>query len=217
VYLKGQWLDQFPAKATSDAPFYPDRAAGGTGASVPVAMMHSTSIREYLRGNGYQAVLLPFFGTPLAMAVVLPDGPLSGLRPRLAAAGLRGLLAGTSRYQVALSLPRFRVETGFDLAPVLRQLGVRHAFDRTADFSGITEAEKLSISAVAHKAYIDVDEYGAEAAAATAVVMRMRAGMLAPRRVELVVDRPFLIAIVDTTTGLPLFLGQVSKPAAVRA
>lgn len=209
VYLKGEWLDQFPAKATKEAPFYPD---GLGGASVPVAMMHGTATREYLRADGYQAVLLPFLGTALSMAVVLPDGPLSGLRPRLAAAGLRGLLAGTSRYQVALSLPRFRVETGFDLNQVLCRLGIRRAFDRTADFSGITEAEQLSIGAVAHKAYIDVDEYGAEAAAATAVVMRALAAMRPPPRVDLVVDRPFLVAIIDTTTDLPLFLGQVSKP-----
>ena len=116
------------------------------------------------------------------MAVVLPDGPLAALRPKVAAAGLGGLLAGAARHQVTLSLPRFRLEAAFDLIPVLRRLGVTEAFGDDADFSGITDAEPLRIGAVAHKAYIDVDEHGTEAAAATAIVMAGMAAFRAPRR-----------------------------------
>jgi serpin B len=72
----------------------------------------------------------------------------------------------------------------------------------------------LRIGAVVYKAYVDVDEQGTEAAAATAVVIRALAAMRPPPAVTMVVDRPFLFAIVDSTTGLPLFLGQVSHPAA---
>jgi serpin B len=174
-------------------------------------MMRGTASRAYLRGDGYQAVLLPYRDIGLAMAVLLPDGPLTTLRPKLAAAGLSGLLAGTARHQVTLSLPRFRLEAAFDLIPALRQLGVTAAFGGDADFGDITEAVPLQIGAVAHKAFIDVDEQGTEAAAATAVVMSRMAAMRRPPAVTMVVDRPFLFAIIDTATGLPVFLGQVSR------
>ncbi len=211
VYLKAAWTQPFPESATADAPFYPN---GQDHPGLTVPMMHLTAPQAYLRGDGYQAVLLPYRDIGLAMAVVLPDGPLSALRPKVAAAGLGALLAGTARHQVTLSLPRFRQEAAFDLIPALRRLGVTDAFGDDADFSGITDAESLRIGAVAHKAYIDVDEHGTEAAAATAIVMAGMAAFRAPPPVTMVVDRPFLFAIIDTATILPLFLGQVSHPGA---
>jgi serpin B len=211
VYLKAAWTDPFPERATAGAPFYPD---GRDQPALTVPMMQGTASRAYLRGDGYQAVLLPYRDINLAMAVLLPDGPLAALRAKLAAAGLGGLLAGAARHRVTLSLPRFRLEAAFDLIPALRRLGVAAAFDDNADFGEITEAAPLRIGAVAHKAYVDVDEHGTEAAAATAVVIRAAAAMRPPPAVTMVVDRPFLFAIVDGTAGLPLFLGQVSHPAA---
>jgi serpin B len=211
VYLKAAWTQPFPESATADAPFYPD---GQDHSSLTVPMMHLTAAQAYLRGDGYQAVLLPYRDIGMAMAVVLPDGPLSALRPKVAAAGLGGLLAGTARHQVTLSLPRFRLEAAFDLIPALRRLGVTEAFGDDADFGGITDAEPLRIGAVVHKAYIDVDEHGTEAAAATAIIMAGMAAFRAPPPVRMVVDRPFLFAIIDTATSLPLFLGQVSHPGA---
>ena len=211
VYLKAAWARPFPESATADAPFYPD---GQDHPSLTVPMMHLTAPQAYLHGDGYQAVLLPYRDIGLAMAVVLPDGPLSALRPKVAAAGLGGLLAGTARHQVKLSLPRFRLEAAFELIPALQRLGVTEAFSGDADFSGITGAEPLRIGAVAHKAYVDVDEHGTEAAAATAIVMAAMAAFRAPQQVTMLVDRPFLFAIIDPATSLPLFLGQVSHPRA---
>ena len=209
VYLKAAWTQPFPERATADAPFYPD---GRDRPGLRVPMMRLTASQAYLRGDGYQAVLLPYRDISLAMAVMLPDGPLTALRPMVAAAGLGGLLAGAARHQVMLALPRFRLEASFDLIPALRRLGVTEAFSRDADFSGITAAEPLQIGAVAHKAYIDVDEQGTEAAAATAVVIATRAAVRPTPPVTMIVDRPFLFAIIDTATGLPWFLGQVSRP-----
>ena len=146
------------------------------------------------------------------MAIVLPDGPLPALAARLAG-GVSPLLAGATRQSVALSLPKFRQRAGFGLIPVLRQLGVEDAFTGAADFRGITPQERLFISAVVHQAYIDVDEQGTEAAAATAIGMRPMALRREPDPIRMVVDRPFLFAITDTATGLPLFLGQVTRPA----
>ena len=119
VYLKAAWTEPFPERATADAPFYPD---GRDQPALTVPMMHGTASRAYLRGDGYQAVLLPYRDINLAMAVLLPDVPPTALRPKLAAAGLGGLLAGAARHQVTLSLPRFRLEAAFNLIPALRHL-----------------------------------------------------------------------------------------------
>ena len=216
VYLKARWAFTFPASATADTPFYPgpdgDAGAEHAGSPLTVPMMRRTAGLAYLRADGYQAVLLPYQASRLAMAIVLPDGPLRTLAPRLAG-GLGPLLRGAARQSVALSLPKFRQRAGFGLIPVLRQLGIEDAFTDAADFSGITAQERLFISAVVHQAYIDVDEQGTEAAAATAVGLRPMALRQEPDPIRMVVDRPFLFAIIDTVTGLPLFLGQVTRPA----
>lgn len=213
VYLNALWTHQFPDHETKKKPFHPERSI-----PTPLDTMHLQARLAYQRGDGYQAVLLPYRGGPLAMAVVLPDGPLSEFTAPLDSAGgvggvLTALASAGADQLVDLSLPRFRVEAGFMLADTLQALGVRAAFTGDADFSGISD-ERLLISAVVHKAYIDVGEKGTEAAAATAVVMRMLAlGRKPPPDVTLVVDRPFLFAIADTETGLPLFLGQFTRPA----
>jgi len=213
VYLRAPWMVPFNEHATADAPFHPEAQDPGAAAGPPltVPMMHSTTDLPYLRGERYQAVLLPYRASHLAMAIVLPDGPLPALLPRLAG-GLAPLLAGAARQKVALALPRFRQRASFGLIPVLRQLGIEDAFTGGADFSGITSQERLHVGAVVHQAYIDVDEHGTEAAAATAVVARAMALRREPDPVRVVVDRPFLFAIIDTAASLPLFLGQVTRP-----
>jgi serine protease inhibitor len=213
VYLKARWAHGFPVGATSDAPFYPGGAAVGT--LIKVRMMRLTNDLGYLRGEGYQAVVLPYAGGQLAMAVVLPDGPLASLQPKVAAVGFGGLLAGVARRRVTLALPRFRQAASFDLTDALASLGMQRALNRRgADFTEITRAEPLYISAVAHKAYIDVDEYGTEAAAASAVRIMRRTVVHAAPPVTMIVDRPFLFMITDTVAGYPLFLGQVTSPSA---
>jgi serpin B len=125
---------------------------------------------------------------------------------------LDGLLSSGSEALVDLSLPRFRAEASFQLKDTLQALGVRAAFTSAADFSGIAD-ESLHISAVVHKAYVDVAEEGTEAAAATAAVFAMMAVLRKPQPdVQLVFDRPFLFLIADTASGLPLFLGQFTRP-----
>jgi serpin B len=210
VYLKAAWAHPFPAGATSQAPFH---AEDGRELSVP--MMRVTARLGYRRGDGYQAVVLPYAGGRLAMAVILPDGPpgLAGpVTGRLATGGVAGLLAGTAPQQVRLGLPRFREQARFELGPALQRLGMTTAFSDKADFGGITEAGQLAAGSVAHSAFIDTGEHGTEAAAATGVTM-VAAAMTTGSPVEVTVDRPFLFAITDTASGLPLFLGRVTEPA----
>jgi serpin B len=214
IYLKAAWANKFPAGATDEMPFHLTPGSGGDE-TVPVPMMHLTSNLGYRRADGYQVVLLPYAAVPLTMAIVLPDGPLDPLSERLTGGGVRGLLGGVQPTRVRLSMPRFRITAQFGLKPALERLGVVRAFGPgDADFTGITTAEKLYISHVLHKAYIDVDENGTEAAAATAVVARAVAHRIEPTPVAVTVDRPFLFAITDTATGVPLFLGHVTNPAA---
>ena len=212
IYLKAAWANKFPAGATDEMPFHLGPASAGE--TVPVPMMHLTSNCGYRRADGYQVVLLPYAGVPLAMAIVLPDGPLAPLSEALGDGGTRGLLDGVQPARVQLSLPRFRITAEFELNAVLQQLGVVRAFGHRADFTGITAAERLAVSHVLHKAYIDVDENGTEAAAATAVAFRVLGYRAEPPPVTVTVDRPFLFAITDTATGLPFFLGQVANPVA---
>ena len=212
VYMKALWTHQFPASETKQKPFYTER----TGAA-PADLMHLRTRLAYQRGDGYQAVLLPYRGGSLAMAAVLPDGPLTEFTGRLGDLGgvgalLAGLLSDDAEHDVDLSFPRFRINAGFMLADTLQALGVRTAFTADADFSGISDT-RLRISAVVHKAYIDVGEEGTEAAAATAAVFTAMAVIKRPEPdVRLVFDHPFLFVIADTETGLPLFLGQFTRP-----
>ncbi len=118
LYLKAAWAAPFPAAATEDAPFHP---APRTELLVPTMRLRARL--RYLRGDGYQAVELPYVGQRLGMAVVLPDGPLPPVEGRLAASGLGGLLAGLAPRQVSLALPRFRVTGEFSLRPVLDRAG----------------------------------------------------------------------------------------------
>jgi serpin B len=239
VYLKAAWAHPFPAGATHDAVFYlgpgqpdprqPDPHQPGPGTQVTVPTMRLRARLRYLRGDGYQAVELPYAGARLGMVILLPDpasGPGSGdpadtgpghllAGGVVRDAGPGGLLARLAPRQVSLALPRFKVTSGFALRPALAALGMPLAFTDEADFSGITAARRLRIDEVVHQAYIDVNEAGTEAAAATAVVMTAAARFVRPEPpVEMIVDRPFRFAITDLRSGLPLFLGRVSDPAA---
>jgi len=210
VYLKAQWEHPFPEGNTRKEPFSPPGSK-----PVPVDMMHASAQLRAHEGDGFLAVLLPYVDRRLAMAIVLPDGPLA----ELSLAGLGGvggvlgeLVASRQVYQVDLRLPRFTLRTTLSLKETLTALGMPRAFSGSgADFSGITTAEQLRISAVAHQAYIDVNEQGTEAAAATAVVVAALAVVHRPQ-MTFTADRPFLFAVVETTTGLPLFLGQFTGP-----
>jgi serpin B len=213
VYLNALWAYQFPAHQTQKKPFYAERSVAS-----PTDMMRLEARLAYQRGDGYQAVLLPYRGGSLAMAVVLPDGSLGELAGRLGDLGgvgglLSGLLSAGAERQVDLSLPRFRINSGYMLRDTLVALGVRLAFGDAADFSGIAP-ERLAIDEVLHRAYIDVGEKGTEAAAATATVMRALAAVRRPSpEVTFVADRPFLFVIADTDSGLPVFAGQLTRVA----
>jgi serpin B len=208
IYLKAPWLTPFPDQATTSATF---TRADGTTVEVPT-MALTTSLR-YAEGDGWRAVELPYVGDALAMTVIVPH-ELEAFEAGVDADGLAVIVDALADRQVALTFPRFGIETKVELADVLAAMGMPTAFSGAADFSRITDEASLYISDVIHQANIDVDEAGTEAAAATAVVMRETAEPGPP--IEMHVDRPFLFALRDVPTGAVLFLGRVGDPSIAR-
>jgi serpin B len=202
VYLKALWEEAFAVPATAPAPFH---APGG---DVSVPFMRRTASFGHARLDGWQAVELPYKGRALAMVVLLPDPGASWPD----AATLATLGAGTlPRREVALALPRFRLRSSVELGPALVAMGMEDAFGGgRADFSGLAE-ERVCIDRAVHEAVVEVDEQGTEAAAATAVVMRV-VSFRPDEPVVVEVDRPFLFLVVDRPTGAVLFLGRVEQP-----
>jgi serpin B len=210
LYFRGSWADPFDKLSTSNAAF---NRLDATAVDVP--MMHGERDLAYAEGTNYQVVDLPFDGGKLNMTILLPAaGYFTEIRDQLSQPWWSAATAPMASAQVMLALPKFNFTWGTkSLADVLKSLGMTDAFDMNlADFTGIEPSRQLYVSDVLHKAYIAVDESGAEAAAATAVVMR--AGAVAPANLKtFAADRPFLCFIRDAS-GEVLFAGQVLDPSA---
>ncbi|MBT8225308.1 MAG: serpin family protein [Dactylosporangium sp.] len=204
IYLKANWQFPFPEEATEPAAFARD-----DGGTVSVPMMASpTNDIGYLSGGDWRAVDLPYVGSGLAMAIVVPEpGALASLEQRVDERWLRDLLTGFVQLPVRVRLPRWTFRLPTELGDLLARLGMPTAFSALADFSGMSSAAGLSISKVVHEAFIAVDEYGTEAAAATAVIIDRTA--IGP---TVVADRPFLFVIHDVATATPIFIGRVTDP-----
>ncbi len=214
IYFKGKWADQFAVEATRDQPFFTSESD-----SVPVPMMHKTGSWRYFENAMVQMVALPYRGNEVYMYVVLPKAKtgLGDVEKTFAADAVAAMINGCGSQRVELSLPKFKVDSGFALPAALQALGIRTAFGE-ADFSRMLDPVKgkgaapLVISDVFHKAFVAVDEEGTEAAAATAIVMKARG---AARREEppkvFCADHPFVWFIRHEATGAILFVGRVAE------
>jgi serpin B len=169
---------------------------------VDVPLMAQTEHFRYAEKDGALAVELPYEDGRFAMVLVLPAEKSSAIPA--------GLLDGLEGTNVSVFLPRFRIETAYRLEETLQEMGMKAAFGRGADFSGIDGTTNLYIGVVAHKAFVAVDEAGTEAAAATAVALELKGAPGAPKVFR--ADRPFLFLIRDVKSGTILFLGRVADP-----
>ncbi|MFB3892861.1 MAG: serpin family protein [Phycisphaerae bacterium] len=206
VYFKGDWALKFKPESTKEAPF---KLRGEKTVDVP--MMHKSEDVPCFAGDGFALAQLPYKNDELSMVILLPekvDG-LAKLEKDLTARDLAGWIAKARKTEVALTIPKFRMTCEFPLAKALMSMGMKDAFSDIADFSGMTEHESLFISAVLHKAYVDVNEEGTEAAGATAVVMKPTAIRMPT---QFVADHPFLFLIRDNATGAILFMGRMMNP-----
>ena len=155
----------------------------------------------------FQALELPYEGADLSMLILLPtdsDG-LAALEKNLSEELITGLQF--NKQEVMVFLPKFKIESEFSLGQLLAGLGMPLAFSNQADFSGMSPSGELQISEVVHKAFIEVNEEGTEAAAATAVGIRTTSMPL-----QFEATRPFLFLIRENVTGTILFIGRIMDP-----
>ncbi|MDF2696153.1 MAG: hypothetical protein K0S65_4536 [Labilithrix sp.] len=206
VHFNAAWASKFDPERTKPAPF-----TKADGATVQVSMMTEQSPHGYATGDGYEAVEMAYDGDELSMLVIAPTkGTFAAFEASLTGGKLLDILANLERKEVNLSFPKMKVDGAFRLKEPLKALGMQKAFDPSADFSGMSTTEQLVVEDVLHKTFLEIDEHGTEAAAATAVVMVHLSAP--PTPVEMKVDRPFITAIIDHQTKTPVFLGRVLEP-----
>jgi serpin B len=210
IYFKGNWARQFEEKRTKDAPFTLD-----DGQKIDVAMMYQKAEFGYMETDTFQALELPYVHDELSMVILLPKkfDALDEFEKTLTPENLTQWLADIHKQEVVVFVPKFKMTSQFSLASVLKSMGMTDAFSSDADFSGIDGKRDLFISAVIHKAFVEVNEEGTEAAAATGVVMRLTSIGPAPIPVFRA-DHPFLFLIRDNLTGSILFIGRAANPKA---
>ncbi|MBL7032703.1 MAG: serpin family protein [Candidatus Delongbacteria bacterium] len=205
IYFMGNWESPFDPDHTYDAPFY-----SGSSKSAKVPMMSQTEVFSYADLDSLQLLQLPYRGDELSLLVLLPQerNGLARLERGLTASHLAEWRSRLVQQKVAVHLPRFKLTSEFQLGNTLRAMGMTDAFDpAAADFSGMDgQPGWLYIGAAIHKAFVDVNEVGTEAAAATALVM---VATSMPNWPTFRADHPFIFLIQDNRTGSLLFVGRL--------
>ncbi|NLF25002.1 MAG: serpin family protein [Deltaproteobacteria bacterium] len=208
VYFKGKWEFPFEKSKTKEAPFYVSAEK-----QVPVQMMFGNEHLGYAEDDGLQILEIPYAGGRFSMMVLLPkerDG-LREIEKRLSADNLARWRRLLGPEKVQVSLPKFSLTSEFRLEKELSEMGIKDAFDVSkADFSGMDGERWLYIDSALHKAWLEVSEEGAEAAAATGMVMVGRSAVILPK---FKADHPFIFLIQEKPSGAVLFLGRFSDPS----
>ena len=220
IYFKGDWQAQFKEKSTREMPFKVTPTK-----TVKAPMMYQKGNFGYYQDADVQVLEMPYKGDKVSMFVLLPNQgggqsfrrpanppakkkTLADLEKALSPAKLSEWFGKMRRTKVDTWFPKFKMTSEFSLSQQLQALGMKKAFG-DADFSGMDGTKKLYISAVLHKAFVEVNEEGTEAAAATAVVIQTKSARRYP---SFRADHPFLFLIRDKATGSILFLGRYAEP-----
>lgn len=215
VYFKGEWANKFEKRATAVGEFHP---AGALKPALQTELMQQTHGFRYAADAQCQALELPYKGGELAMLVLLPvatDADCAKLEAGFNANYVRGLIGKLEQKQVKVTLPKWKMTLAYDLIDPLKKLGIKDAFTGAADFSAINGQHDLSVSAVVHKAFIEVNEEYTEAAGATGVVITRSAMLHQPEQiVEFRADRPFVYLIYHRASQTILFAGRLADPTA---
>ncbi|WP_273184955.1 serpin family protein [Hyphomonas adhaerens] len=216
VWFKADWQSPFKAEATQDGTFF-----APSGEITAKLMSQTLKKARYLSRDGYAALDLDYAGNDYALTVILPDaqGGLTDVAAAMTAESFTTLLTdmdSASERRVHVVLPKVRIEASYELNDPLIALGLGDAFTSAADFSGLIEGAgpgDLVISKVLQKTFLDIDEKGTEAAAATAIMMERTAIFIPDEEpVEFRADHPFLIALRHKPTGTVMFMGRVEAP-----
>ncbi|MGI5938825.1 MULTISPECIES: serpin family protein [Methanoculleus] len=215
IYFKGTWVRQFDPAETTEEEFQV-----APGETVRVPMMRQTdedAIFGYAETESLQVLRMPYAhgnGTELSMLVLLPkDDNLTAAEEALDAETLGKIRESLIEQRVRVVFPKFTLETTYSLPPALAAMGMPTAFTDAANFSGMDGTEELFISEVVHKAFVDVNEEGTEAAAATGVVVNLASAPMEDRTPVFRADHPFVFLIVEEDSGAILFAGRIVNPA----
>lgn len=214
IYFKGSWVKEFNPDETRDQTF----RSNGKELNVPMMQRTDEEVSlNYFENDSLQILELPYSGEDLSMVILLPkeDDPTS-LEKKLSAEDLSIWQKDVEKQRVKVYLPKFKFETKYMMADDLKEMGMPMAFSELADFSGMLSNtnEKLQIDAVIHQAFVDVNEEGTEAAAATAVTIGLTSVRTdVPKIPVFRADHPFIFLIRENSTGTILFMGRVSDPS----
>lgn len=205
IYFKGLWENQFDPRDTSKADFEIN-----SDETVEVDMMRLSDIEfNYTETGDLQILKLPYKGNDLSMIIVLPkENNVSIAESTLSAVNLANWNSSLRDIEIQVNIPKFKFETEYNLNDILMDMGMIDAFTGAADFSGMGGTKNLLISGVLHKAFVEVNEEGTEAAAATSVIVTAK---YVPDIFN--ADHPFVFLIQHEETGAILFMGKAMNPA----
>jgi serpin B len=203
IYFKAAWMHPFPPEQTFDREF-----TRLDGTQVTTKMMSNGGMTRALATADLKAIALPYQDERLSLLVVVPEpGAFDTVEAALGGPWLDDIVAGLTLQDAGYSIPRFTINTSAPVKDALMALGMKAAFEGSADFSGIDGTRRLVVQDVLHKAFIAVGEKGTEAAAATGVIV----GGNVPK-FSLLANRPFFYFLRDEPTGAILFMGRVMDP-----
>lgn len=212
IFMKAVWQNAFDPALTRPATFFLNQTQ-----SVFVDMMTRSAYFPYYENGSIQALELPYRSTnkdepKFSMVILLPrNGDLAAAENMLTSAQFDRLTKELKTRQVIASIPRFKFSSSFDLSKTLQAMGMQAAFSNLADFTGMTMTP-VAIGAVLHKAFVEVDEKGTEAVAATAVTINRTSHIPESEAIIFKVDHPFVFVIIDRVTDSILFIGRVVTP-----
>ena len=219
IYFKGTWEILFKEKDTKDEPF-----TLTSGEKIEVPLMYLKKAYRFIEEDKFQLLEMLYKGTRvfgtlerISMVIFLPrkmDG-LVELEDSLTIDDIMNVISKLQNEwekEIKIYIPKFKFESKYRLSGVLSSLGMTSAFTDQADFSGISEDPPEKISKIVHKAFVDVNERGTEAAAATALAVLGAAVGMKPKVPEFRADHPFLFFLIDTQTRMILFVGRVMNP-----
>lgn len=208
IYFKGNWQEQFKKERTTEQDFHISEQKVGKVNLMTKKAKYNFAFDENLK---VQLLEIPYKGDTTSMVIALPTDRfgLKDLEEKLTASKLSEMEKKFFKEEIVLSLPKFKIEYGSDLIEAFKNLGANTIFGSDADFSKISDQKDLYVSAIAHKAFVEVNEEGTEAAAATAVVMT-RMALLPPH--QFICDHPFMFFIKHKPTNTILFIGRYVDP-----
>ncbi len=208
IYFKGIWERKFDKSSTKNMPFYTSDKI------VNVKMMHNEDYFPYYEDNKVQALILPYKSRNIFMLIILPKAKygLWDVEKHLDLQYLNCIIKGVNSQKIKVYLPTFKLKEKYYLKEILSKMGMPIAFSKRANFSGMTGKKDLKIAKVIHEAFVDINETGTEATAATTVVMQLKAIMKPFNTPVFRANHPFMFLIMNQKTKAILFMGSLNKP-----